>query len=79
MEDPAKTLHRQQMAQYAAAVAIQLRKRGPKKPLEETPTEIFNRVSQETTVKEIRTAKSAAKAAVKNKKMKTIASYFGPK
>ena len=34
---------------------------------------------QETTVKEIMTTKSAAKAAVKNKKIKTIVSYFGPK
>ena len=74
MEDTAA----KQRSQFQAAFAIQARKR-EKKPLPETPTEMFNRLSEETISKKIKLAKSAAKASIKKTEIKTITSYFGKK
>jgi hypothetical protein len=78
MDDQAKLLHRQQMAQFYAACSIQAGKR-EKKPLQESPSEMYERISEQKDAKKIKRAKSAAKASLKKKKMKTMAFYFGEK
>jgi hypothetical protein len=47
--------------------------------LEETPSEMFHRVSQESEARNIHRAKSAAKAAIMKKKVKTLTACFGSK
>ena len=77
-EDPALTLHRKQMAQYSMAVSIQARKI-EKKPKEETPQEMYRRISEQKESKKIKSAKSGAKSLVKRKKMKSMNAYFAKK
>jgi hypothetical protein len=64
------------MIQCWSAVSIRPGKR-KKKPLEDTPTEIFKRLSEEHDSKKIKSAKS--NAVIKKKKMKTMNAYFGKK
>jgi hypothetical protein len=78
MEDESKTLYRQEMARMWRAVAIHALKR-EKKPLEETSSELFDRLSEEKEARKVRRVKSAAKAAVKQKKIKPMTAYFGRK
>ena len=77
VEDQAKILHQKQKAQFYAACAIQARKR-EKKPLVESSTEKHLRVSEQQDAKKIKSAKSAAKASIKKKEMKTMSFYFRP-
>jgi hypothetical protein len=76
MDDPTATISQKKTAQFRAAFQIQALKR-EKQPLAETPTEIFHRVSAAKISKQIKSAKSAAKASIKKKQTKPMTSYFG--
>ena len=75
MEKQPKSIYRKQMAQCNAACTNQVVKRD-KKPLEESSDEKYLRISKEQDSKKIKRAKSAAKASIKRKEMKTIGFYF---
>ena len=63
--------------QLYAACSIQAGKR-EKKPLEESSSKKFHRISEQKDAKKIKSAKLAAKASIKKKEMKTMSFYFRP-
>jgi len=76
MEEQPKSIYRKQMAQCNNAACSNHVVKRDKKPLEESSHEKYLRISKEQESKKIKRAKSAAKASIKRKEMKTIGFYF---
>ena len=70
------TLHYRE--QFTAAMVVAARK-VEKRVKEETPIEMYTRISAAKVAKENKSAKSAAKKLVKSKKLKKISTFFKKK
>jgi hypothetical protein len=78
-KSPAQYVHPTQhyREQFTAAMVVAGRK-VEKKEKEETPTEMFVRISAAKVVKENKRTKTAAKKLVKKKKVQKMSSFFKP-